>query len=91
MRPLGDRVLIRVIEEDWTRPSGLIIPENIRTASCRGEVVETGSDVPLLDKHDLAPGDRVIFTPYQEDMWHYEGSEYILVSYDNIVSMIADE
>lgn len=86
--PLGSRVLVEVLEENWERPSGLLIPENVRPKSCQGTIVELGLDCPIFDVNDPAPGDHVVFTPVQEETFWWEGREYIVMPFDRILGRV---
>jgi chaperonin GroES len=95
LRPLGDKVLVRPLTDDelgTTSPSGIIIPETVdREKTDRGEVVATGPGrwdedgekrIPL----SVAVGDKVIFQ--WGDKIEYQGTEYYLVSENNISAVI---
>ena len=64
-RPLGDRVLVRRIEEEAKTKGGIIIPDTAKEKPQEGEVIavgpgardESGKLVPL----DVKTGDRVLF------------------------------
>jgi chaperonin GroES len=64
-RPLGDRVLIRRVEEEAKTKGGIIIPDNAKEKPQEGEVVavgpgerdDKGQRIPM----DLNPGDRILF------------------------------
>jgi len=90
LRPLGDRVLVEVLEENWERPSGLLIPENVRPRSCQGIVAEIGMNCTLFDEDDPWPGDHVLFKPYQEEIFWWEGREFILMPFDDLLGRIEE-
>src|SRR5690349_8492786 len=64
-RPLGDRVLVRRVEEDEKTKGGIIIPDTAKEKPQEGEVIavgpgardEDGKTVPL----DVKVGDRILF------------------------------
>lgn len=88
VRPLRDLILVKVLEEEWQ--SGLIyIPENVRTKSCQGRVLDMG-DRCWEDEDGLAPGDHILFTAIQENMWFYEGGEYGLVALGDVITVIEE-
>jgi chaperonin GroES len=95
LRPLNDKVLIRPLSGDemgTKSPSGIIIPETIdREKNDRGEVVAAGPGrwdedgekrIPL----SVSVGDKVIFQ--WGDKVEYQGTEYYLVSENNISAVI---
>lgn len=71
IRPLGARVIVRLVADDDTTPSGLIfVPEAAKSRPTRGRVVAVGPGreypsgrvVPI----DLRPGDLVYFTKWSD-------------------------
>ncbi len=58
--PLGDRVLIKVQEEETQTASGIYIPDNAsKEKPTQAEVVAVGSDVK-----EIAVGDQVVYTKF---------------------------
>lgn len=97
LRPLRGRVLIRVLEEKWERPSGLTIPENVRPSSCQARVLRMADDVYLeYDLDDgvtvpLAPDDHILFQPWHEaneETWQFDGSEHLIIPAENILGVV---
>lgn len=95
LRPLNDKVLIRPLSSDemgTKSPSGIIIPETIdREKNDRGEVVAAGPGRWDEDGEKRIPlgvsvGDKVIFQ--WGDKVEYQGTEYYLVSENNISAVI---
>jgi chaperonin GroES len=95
LRPLGDKVLVRPLTDDelgTTSPSGIIIPETVdREKTDRGEVVAAGPGRWDEDGEKRIPlsvevGDKVIFQ--WGDKIEYQGTEYYLVSENNISAVI---
>lgn len=92
--PLGDRVLLRPIEEESEKKMGkikFVLPDTAKEKSDRGKVVavgqgrvEDGKRVPLTVKI----GDVVIYSKYGYDEVTLEGKEYYLVKEDNILAII---
>jgi len=66
-RPLHDRILVKVIEEE-VMASGIVIPDNAKEKPCRGEVIAVGNgkyaDNGQLRVLDVKVGDIVIFSKY---------------------------
>ena len=67
LKPLGDRVIVEVLEEEETTASGIVLPDTAKEKPQRGNVLavgpgryEDGKLVPL----DVADGDEVIFSKY---------------------------
>ena len=70
-RPLGDRVLVKRVEEETKTKGGIIIPDSAKEKPQEGEVIaagpgardESGKLVPL----DLKAGDRVLVKRVEEE------------------------
>ena len=69
LQPLGDRLIVEVLDEEETTFSGIVLPDTAKEKPQRGRVLavgpgnrseQTGDVVPL----DVAEGDEVIFSKY---------------------------
>ena len=67
LKPLGDRVIVEVLDEEETTISGIVLPDTAKEKPQRGNVLEVGPGryedgklVPL----DVTKGDEVIFSKY---------------------------
>ncbi len=86
-RPLGDRVLIRRIEEEQKTKGGIIIPDTAKEKPQEGEVIAVGpgvrDDAGKIHALDLKAGDRVLFGKWS-------GSEIKLDDEDLLVMKESD-
>ncbi len=55
-QPLGNRVLVKRVEEATTTMSGIIIPDNAKEKPSRGEVVAVSKEIDVLEN-----GNQVLF------------------------------
>ena len=68
LQPLGDRLIVEVIEEEETTTSGIVLPDTAKEKPQRGRVLavgpgardEDGKHVPM----DVAEGDEIVFSKY---------------------------
>ena len=68
LQPLGDRLIVEVLEEEEMTVSGIVLPDTAKEKPQRGRVLavgpgardENGEPIPL----DVADGDEVIFSKY---------------------------
>src|SRR3954469_10640142 len=67
LKPLGDRLIVEVLEEEEVTASGIVLPDTAKEKPQRGKVLavgngryEDGKLVPL----DVAVGDEVIYSKY---------------------------
>ncbi len=83
-KPLGDRVLVKTVEEANTTASGIIIPDNAKEKPNRAEVIAVGSDV-----EDVKVGDTVVYGKYSGTELVLEGSEYIVLELSDVLGVIS--
>lgn len=92
VKPLGDRILIKRIEEDEQVRGGIIIPDSAKEKSQEAEVVALGTgkknDKGEKQEFDVKQGDRVLISQYAGTPVKIEGDEYMLVREDDILGII---
>src|SRR3989442_14567243 len=68
LKPLGDRLIVEVLEEEETTVGGIVLPDTAKEKPQRGRVLAVGpgsrNDKGELVPMDVAEGDEVIFSKY---------------------------
>jgi chaperonin GroES len=68
LQPLGDRLIVEVIEEEEVTSSGIVLPDTAKEKPQRGRVLAVGpgprDDDGEYIKMDLEEGDEIIFSKY---------------------------
>jgi len=68
LQPLGDRLIVEVLEEEETTFSGIVLPDTAKEKPQRGRILAVGpgsrNDKGELVPMDVAEGDEVIFSKY---------------------------
>jgi chaperonin GroES len=82
-QPLGNRVLVKRVEEATTTMSGIIIPDNAKEKPSRGEVVAISKEV-----NDLENGNQVLFGKFVGNEVTLEGEKYIILDVEDIFGII---
>jgi len=82
-QPLGNRVLVKRVEEATTTMSGIIIPDNAKEKPSRGEVVAVSKEVEVL-----VDGNQVLFGKYAGNEVSFEGTKYIVLDVEDIFGII---
>jgi len=82
-QPLGNRVLVKRVEEATTTMSGIIIPDNAKEKPSRGEVVAVSKEVEVLEN-----GNQVLFGKYAGNEVSFEGTKYIVLEVEDIFGII---
>ena len=79
LKPLGDRVVIRVLEQEEKTASGIFLPDTAKEKPSQGEVVAVGPG---------KVGDKIIFSKYAGTEVKFEGTKYLIVSERDILAII---
>ncbi len=91
-RPLGDRVLVRRVEEEEKTKGGIIIPDTAKEKPQEGEVVAVGpghrDDDGKLTPLDVKAGDRVLFSKYGGTEVKVDGEDLIILRESDILGII---
>jgi chaperonin GroES len=93
VKPLGDRVVIEVIEEsDQMTASGLFVPDTAKEKSQRGKVIAVGSGKTLDNGQKVAlevsVGDVVYFAKYGGTEVTISGSNYTILAERDILAIL---
>jgi len=92
IKPLGDRVLVKALEEKEVTKSGIIIPDSAKEKPQEGKIVATGpgktNDEGKVTKLTVKVGDTVIYGKYSGQEIKYDGEEFLLVKEDDILGII---
>ena len=68
LQPLGDRLIVEVLDEEETTIGGIVLPDTAKEKPQRGKVLATGpgsrNDKGELIPLDIAEGDEIIFSKY---------------------------
>jgi chaperonin GroES len=93
IKPLGERVLLKRIEEDEQIRGGIIIPDSAKEKSQEAEVVAIGTgkkdDAGKAIPFNVKIGDKVLLPSYGGTPVKVDGVEYILIDEDSILGVIA--
>jgi chaperonin GroES len=90
LKPLGDRVIIEVVEEEEVTVSGIVLPDTAKEKPQRGRVLavgagrwEDGKRLPL----DVAEGDEVVYSKYGGTEIKVDGQEYLILRESDILAV----
>lgn len=91
IKPLVDRVLIKMCEAEETTKSGIILSSGSQEKPQIAEVIEVGPG-GIVDgkevKMYIKKGDKVITNKYTGTEVKYEGENYIIVKQDDILAIV---
>jgi chaperonin GroES len=94
-RPLGDRVLVRRVEEEEKTRGGIIIPDTAKEKPQEGEVIavgpgardETGKIQPL----DVKVGDRILFGKWSGTEVKLNGEDLLIMKESDILGVLESD
>ncbi|HUN58903.1 MAG TPA: co-chaperone GroES [Candidatus Binataceae bacterium] len=92
IRPLGDRILVKRIQEEEKTKGGIIIPDTAKEKPQEGMVVAVGKGKTTEDGKLLPPdvkaGDRILFGKYAGSEVKIEGEEHLILREDDILGVL---
>jgi chaperonin GroES len=93
LKPLGDRVIVKAIEEEETTASGLVLPDTAKEKPQKGKVVAVGDGawdedgekrIPL----DVAEGDEVLYSKYGGTEIKVDGDELLVLRESDVLAKV---
>ena len=92
LKPLGDRIVIKIIEDTEQTSGGIFIPDSAKEKPQKGEVVAVGQG-KLNDKGDREPmdvkvGDTILYAKYAGTDIKMDGVEYKILSVKDALAII---
>ena len=92
-RPLGDRVLIKRVEEEEKTRGGIIIPDTAKEKPQEGEVVAVGpgarDDSGKVQALDVKTGDRILFGKWSGTEVKLDGKDLLIMKESDILGVLA--
>jgi chaperonin GroES len=84
IKPLGDRVVIKVLEKEEKTKSGIVLPDTAKEKPQEGKIVAVGTG-KVLDNGprvalDVKEGDKVISPNYAGTEVKIDGQDYLILS-----------
>ncbi|WP_366922892.1 co-chaperone GroES [Metallumcola ferriviriculae] len=92
IKPLGDKVVIKVLESEEKTVSGIVLPDTAKEKPQEGEVVAVGSGRVLENGEKVAlevkEGDKVIYSKYTGTEVKLDGKEYLILAGEHILAKV---
>ena len=92
LQPLGDKVVVEIIDEPQTTASGIVLPDTAKEKSQRGKVLAVGTG-KLLDNGErvsleVNTGDTVLFAKYGGTEVTIDGKDLMILSERDIHAIV---
>ncbi|WP_303830796.1 co-chaperone GroES [Asticcacaulis taihuensis] len=91
-RPLGDRVLVKRVEEEAKTKGGIIIPDTAKEKPQEGEVVAVGpgtrNDKGETVALDVKAGDRILFGKWGGTEVKIDGEDLLILKESDVLGVI---
>jgi chaperonin GroES len=84
--PLGQRVLVKRVEQESKTASGIIIPDNAKEKPLNAEVLAISNEVK--EDGEIQVGDNVIFAKYSGTELSVNGEEHLVLNVDDILGIL---
>lgn len=92
LKPLGDRIVIELIEAEEKTSSGIVLPDSAKEKPQEGKIIAAGTGRVLENGQrielEVKEGDRIIFSKYSGTEVKYEGNEYLILRESDILAII---
>jgi chaperonin GroES len=91
IRPLGDRVVVKALEETETMRGGLYIPDTAKEKPQQGEIIavgpgrfEEGQRVPM----ELSDGQTVLYGKYSGTEVTIDDEQYLIIKESDVLAVV---
>ncbi len=85
VKPIGDRVLVKIKESEPKTAGGIIIPQTAQEKNQTGVVVAVGTD---SDAIKVKVGDEVMYDKYAGTQIKIDGVEHLIVKMSDILAIL---
>jgi chaperonin GroES len=93
LKPLGDRLIVKAIEEEETTTSGIVLPDTAKEKPQKGTVIAVGDGawdedgekrIPL----DVAEGDEVLYSKYGGTEIKVDGDDLLVLRESDVLAKV---
>jgi len=91
LKPLGDRLIVKAVEDEETTASGLVLPDTAKEKPQKGKVlavgdgrIEDGERIPL----DVEEGDEVLYSKYGGTEIKVDGEDLLVLRESDVLAKV---
>ena len=94
LKPLGDRLIVKAVEEDQTTASGIVLPDTAKEKPQKGKVLAVGDGkwdedgekrIPL----DVSEGDEVLYSKYGGTEIVVDGEDLLVLRESDVLAKVS--
>lgn len=93
LKPLGDRVIIELVEQEEKTASGIVLPDSAKEKPQEGKVVAVGSGRVTDNGEKIAleveEGNIIIYSKFAGTEVKYDGKEYLILRESDILAVVS--
>ena len=94
LKPLGDRLIVRAVEEEAATPSGIVLPDTAKEKPLKGKVLAVGDGkleddgrrIPL----DVVTGDEVVSSKYGGTEIVVDGEDLLVLRESDVLAKVVE-
>jgi chaperonin GroES len=95
LKPLGDRLIVRAVEEEETTVSGIVLPDTAKEKPQKGKVLavgegkldDNGKRIPM----DVSEGDEVLYSKYGGTEIKVDGEELLVLRESDVLAKLLEK
>jgi chaperonin GroES len=93
LKPLGDRLIVRAVEEEATTAGGILLPDTAKEKPQKGKVLavgdgkmseDSGKRIPL----DVSEGDEVLYSKYGGTEIKVDGEDLLVLRESDVLAKV---
>ncbi len=91
IKPLGDRVVIKMLESEETTKSGIVLPGSAKEKPQIAEIMAAGPGGVVDGKEikmEVKVGDKVLISKYAGTEIKYDGLEYTIIRQSDVLAIV---
>ena len=91
IKPLGDRVVIKMLETEETTKSGILLPGTAKEKPQMAEIISVGPGATFEGKivpMEVKAGDKVLISKYAGTEIKFDGIEYTILKQGDVLAIV---
>jgi len=86
LKPIGERALVKPVEQEEKTASGIVLPETAKGKPQTAQVVAIGD----LEEVRVSEGDVVVFAKYSGTKISLDNEDYLILNSDDLLGVVEE-